>query len=89
MSKLHGNSSRAAGQPTASALSSWSGYPAAIRTCHLGEWAADQQNLGERGKERGGEEKRNKRKEEIRREEQLFSAQFVLHTRNGWAFPIL
>jgi hypothetical protein len=35
------------------------------------------------------EEKRNKRKEEIRREEQLFSAQFVLHTRNEWTFPIL
>ena len=35
------------------------------------------------------EEKRNKRKEEIRREEQLFSAQFVLHTRIEWTFLIL
>jgi hypothetical protein len=35
------------------------------------------------------EEKRNERKDEIRRGEQLFSAQFVLHTRNEWTFLIL
>jgi hypothetical protein len=35
---------------------------------------------------RRGEEKR---KEEKGREEQLFSAQFVLHTRNEWTFLIL
>jgi hypothetical protein len=43
------------------------------------------------GREREGEGRRRerKRKEEKGREEQLFSAQFVLHTRNEWTFLIL
>lgn len=73
---LHGTApEQQASQPAVSA-SSWSGYPATARTCHLGECTADQQHLGERGKEEreesGGEEKR--------REEQLFLAQFVPHS---------